>query len=109
MNECPFLIDDKAVQESQGKAVKEQFTIQIDSVRKSLGIDNMDDVELLVLTFYETSDRNVRAQNAGGLLGGPNDNNINNQDFNDPDHMSQQDGTRKNRRKQSGIDIPDDE
>lgn len=29
----------------------------IDSIRKSLGIDNMDDVELLVTTFYEFSDR----------------------------------------------------
>jgi hypothetical protein len=38
--------------------VKEEFTIQIDSIRKALGIDNMDDVELLVLTFYEFSERN---------------------------------------------------
>jgi len=57
MEECPFLIDDKAYQESLTKPLKEQFTIQIDSIRKSLGIDNMDDVELLVLTFYEFSDR----------------------------------------------------
>ena len=55
--ECPFLIDDKAMNESMGKVLREQFTIQIDSIRKSLGIDNMDDVELLVLTFYEFSDR----------------------------------------------------
>jgi len=53
ITECPFLIDDKAMTESAGKPIKEQFTIQIDSIRKSLGIDNMDDVELLVLTFYE--------------------------------------------------------
>jgi len=45
------------MQESLNKPIKEQFTIQIDSIRKSLGIDNMDDVELLVLTFYEFSDR----------------------------------------------------
>ena len=57
ITECPFLIDDKAYAESDGKAVKEQFTIQIDSIRKSLGIDNMDDVELLVLTFYEFAER----------------------------------------------------
>lgn len=56
ITECPFLIDDKAFTESAGKSVKEQFTIQIDSIRKSLGIDNMDDVELLVLTFYEFQD-----------------------------------------------------
>ena len=58
MEETPFLIDDKALQECEGKSAKEEFTIQIDSIRKSLGIDNMDDVELLVLTFYEFSERN---------------------------------------------------
>ena len=58
MEETPFLIDDKALQECAGKSAKEEFTIQIDSIRKSLGIDNMDDVELLVLTFYEFSERN---------------------------------------------------
>jgi hypothetical protein len=57
ISECPFLIDDKAMMESMNKPIKDQFTIQIDSIRKSLGIDNMDDVELLVLTFYEFSDR----------------------------------------------------
>ena len=57
ITECPFLIDDKALVESADMAVKEQFTVQIDSIRKSLGIDNMDDVELLVLTFYEFAER----------------------------------------------------
>ena len=57
IGECPFLIDDKAMLESMTKPLKDQFTIQIDSIRKSLGIDNMDDVELLVLTFYEFSDK----------------------------------------------------
>ncbi len=60
--ECPFLIDDKAYQESMSKPQKEAFTIQIDSIRKSLGIDNMDDVELLVLTFYEFSDARKEEQ-----------------------------------------------
>ncbi len=62
INECPFLIDDKAWGESQNKPIKDQFTIQIDSIRKSLGIDNMDDVELLVMTFYEYSDRHREDQ-----------------------------------------------
>ena len=57
IGECPFLVDDKAMMESLTKPLKDQFTIQIDSIRKSLGIDNMDDVELLVLTFYEVSDK----------------------------------------------------
>ncbi len=66
INECPFLIDDKAYSESEGKPAKEQFTIQIDSIRKSLGIDNMDDVELLVLTTYEFAERQLQdALNAG--------------------------------------------
>ena len=68
ITECPFLIDDKAFSESHGKPVKEQFTIQIDSIRKSLGIDNMDDVELLVLTFYEFAERQRQeALAAGGM------------------------------------------
>jgi len=66
ISECPFLIDDKAFSESEGKQQKEQFTIQIDSIRKSLGIDNMDDVELLVLTFYEFADfQRTEALNGG--------------------------------------------
>lgn len=66
IGECPFLIDDKAFAESEGKHQKEQFTIQIDSIRKSLGIDNMDDVELLVLTFYEFADfQRMEALNGG--------------------------------------------
>mmetsp|Transcript_24626 Transcript_24626/g.24225 ORF Transcript_24626/g.24225 Transcript_24626/m.24225 type:complete len:104 (+) Transcript_24626:1222-1533(+) len=60
LNETPFLVDDKALVECQGKTTKEQFTIEIDSIRKSLGIDSMDDVELLVTTFYEYSDRNKK-------------------------------------------------
>mmetsp|Transcript_45775 Transcript_45775/g.33480 ORF Transcript_45775/g.33480 Transcript_45775/m.33480 type:complete len:107 (+) Transcript_45775:1203-1523(+) len=55
MNEMPFLIDDKAQTECIGKPIKEQFLISIDSIRKSLGIDMMQDVELLVQTFYEYS------------------------------------------------------
>lgn len=60
------MVDDKAEEESQGKSVKEQFTIKIDSIRKSLGIDNMDDVELLVLTFYEFADRQQQDLLANG-------------------------------------------
>lgn len=65
ISECPFLIDDKAFTESDGKSVKDQFTIQIDSIRKSLGIDNMDDVELLVLTFYEFAEHQRNEALAG--------------------------------------------
>ena len=32
----------------------------IDSIRKSLGIDSMDDVELLVNTFYEFGEKKRR-------------------------------------------------
>ncbi len=32
--------------------MKEQFMIKIDSIRKSLGIDNMNDVNLLVDSLY---------------------------------------------------------
>lgn len=68
ITECPFLIDDKAFSESYDKPVKEQFTIQIDSIRKSLGIDSMYDVETLVLTFYEFAERQrLDLLNAGGM------------------------------------------
>ena len=62
IEETPFLIDDKSLQECEGKPLKEEFSIKIDAIRKSLGIDHMDDVELLVLTFYEYSDRNKQSQ-----------------------------------------------
>ena len=47
------MIDDKAYQMCDGKSQKDQFLIMIDSIRKSLNIESMDDVELLVNTFYE--------------------------------------------------------
>ena len=50
--ECPYLIDDKAYEKCEGKSLKEQFSIKIDSIRKSLGIEQMQDVELLVDTLY---------------------------------------------------------
>ena len=57
IEEVPFLIDDKVLQECEGKNKKEQFTLKIDGIRKSLDIDNMEDVELLVQTFYDFSAR----------------------------------------------------
>lgn len=53
IEEAPYLIDDKAFQLCEGKSKKEQFLIMIDSIRKSLGIEAMEDVQLLVDTFYE--------------------------------------------------------
>ena len=52
IQECPYLIDDKAIEKCEGKSLKEQFSIKIDSIRKSLGIEQMQDVELLVDTLY---------------------------------------------------------
>ena len=52
INEAPFLIDDKAIERCQGADAKEQLKIKIDSVRKSLGIEDMADVELLVDVLY---------------------------------------------------------
>lgn len=52
IKEASYLIDDKAFAMCDGKTQKEQFLIMIDSIRKSLGIDSMEDVELLVETFY---------------------------------------------------------
>lgn len=52
IDEADYLIDDRAFERCEGQAPKEQFAIKIDSIRKSLGIDNMEDVELLVDTLY---------------------------------------------------------
>jgi len=53
INEASFLIDEKAMIMCEGKSKKDQSLIKIDSIRKSLGIESMDDVQLLVDTFYE--------------------------------------------------------
>lgn len=52
IEEAEYLVDDRAMERCEGLSLKEQFSIKIDSVRKSLGIDNMEDVDLLVETFY---------------------------------------------------------
>jgi hypothetical protein len=53
IEEAGYLVDDKAYKMCEGRAKKEQFLIMIDSIRKSLSIDTMDDIKLLVDTFYE--------------------------------------------------------
>lgn len=58
----PFLIDDQSSIDCEGKTEKQVFNIQLDSVRKALDIDTMEDVELLVQTFYEQS----RKERLGG-------------------------------------------
>lgn len=53
IDEASYLIDDKAEEAcDRTQSAKEQFAIKIDAIRKSLGIDSMDDVELLVETLY---------------------------------------------------------
>lgn len=52
IQECPYLIDDKAFERCDGKSLKEQFSIKIDSIRKSLAIEQMQDVSLLVDVMY---------------------------------------------------------
>jgi len=47
------LVDDHAYERCEEVSLKEAFSIKIDSIRKSLGIDNMEDVELLVDTMYK--------------------------------------------------------
>jgi len=53
IEEASYLIDDKAFQMSEGKPEKERNLMLIDSCRKSLGIESMEDVWMLVDTFYE--------------------------------------------------------
>jgi len=63
IEEAPYLIDDKAFEKCEGKSLKEQFAIQIDGVRKALGIDSMEDVEMLVDVFYGFEEK-LRAEEA---------------------------------------------
>ena len=56
INEAPYLIDDKAYERSMNAEPKESLKIKIDSVRKSLGIEDMADVELLVDVMYKYQD-----------------------------------------------------
>lgn len=55
IEELPFLIEKKVLKECEGKSEKEIFTLKIDAIRKSLEINSMEDVELLVQTFYDWS------------------------------------------------------
>ena len=53
INEAPYLIDDKSAERASMVGGKESLKIKIDSVRKSLGIEEMADVELLVDVLYK--------------------------------------------------------
>jgi hypothetical protein len=53
IEDAEYLIDDRAFERCEGATLKEQFSIKIDSIRKSLGIEEMRDVDLLVKIFYE--------------------------------------------------------
>lgn len=52
ISEAPYLIDERAIIMSEGKSKKDQLLIMIDSIRKSLSIESMDHVQLLVETIY---------------------------------------------------------
>lgn len=53
IEEASYLIDEKAFKACEGKTKKQQFLIMIDSVRKSLSIETMEDIKLLIDVFYE--------------------------------------------------------
>ena len=50
---APFLVDDKSYEKCEGRSVKEQFGIKIDAIRKSLDIETMEDVHLLVDELFK--------------------------------------------------------
>lgn len=52
IDEAEYLIDERAFERCETAAPKEQFSIKIDSIRKSLGIESMEDVQLLVDICY---------------------------------------------------------
>lgn len=53
IDDAEYLIDDRAFERCENASLKEQFSIKIDSIRKSLGIEEMRDVDLIVKIFYE--------------------------------------------------------
>ena len=61
IDQAPYLIDDKAIERCIGVDAKEQMKIKIDSVRKSLGIEDMADVELLVDVLYKYQEDHDKA------------------------------------------------
>ena len=58
--EAPYLIDDKSLDRCAGADAKETLKIKIDSVRKSLGIEDMNDVELLVDILYKFQEKHEK-------------------------------------------------
>ena len=60
IEEAPYLIDDKASERCQTVDAKESLKIRIDSVRKSLGIEDMADVELLVDVLYRHQEKHEK-------------------------------------------------
>ena len=57
IREASYLIDEKAILMSEGKSKKDRLLIMIDSIRKSLNIESMEHVQLLVTTFYEFGEK----------------------------------------------------
>ena len=57
IDDAEYLIDDRSFERCQDATQKEKFSIKIDSIRKSLGIEEMRDVELLVKIFYDFEDK----------------------------------------------------
>ena len=68
IQEMPFLIDKKVLSQCEGKTPKEIFTLKIDAVRKSLEIEDMEGVELIVQTFYDWSAKK-KAERANENIG----------------------------------------
>merc|ERR1712048_1380029 len=62
IEDAEYLIDDRAFERCENATMKEQFSIKIDSIRKSLGIEEMRDVDLLVKIFYEFEQKHAREQ-----------------------------------------------
>lgn len=64
IGEASYLIDEKAFKQAEGKTNKEKFLIFVDSIRTSLSIDNMEDIQLLVDIIYDYGPKKKAAQDA---------------------------------------------
>ena len=56
VDEASFLIEEKVKDQCARVSEKEQLTLKIDSIRKTLGIEVMEDIQMLVSLFYPPRD-----------------------------------------------------
>lgn len=62
IDEAKYLVDDRTRERCLNATPKEQFSLKIDSIRKSLGVEHMEDVELLIDIFYSFEEEHQKEE-----------------------------------------------